>query len=336
MNQNSQDYEDGEIDLIQYIRIIFKHKNTFLVIFLLTLAFGLTKSMLSPKIYRSSMLIQPPAVGMSLTGANDIDSAENLKALIVNKAFNEEVYKRLKLYPIKDAVEFKVDIPKKTNILQVSIDLERKNKESGMVLLQNLNAVIAESYAKRIEAEYADIASQTEFKKRAIINTENKAKNFQEQIKEIIARKNKLNEEMKSVNANASQTLEKLKKLPTGDKSSESASMLLLSNYLQNNANYLNQLNKELSALTIRLHRLNMKLQITTSQISDSRLEIDNLNIKNNFISNLKTIAQPRVSEKPINSIGKQTVVTLIALGLFLGLIAVFLQEFWLNNMVKK
>lgn len=337
MNKNSQDYEDEGIDLSKYFRIILKHKNTFFVIFLLTLAFGLTKNMFSSKIYRCSMSIQPPAVGMSLTGGNDIDSAENLKGLIVNNVFNEQLYKKLNLDSGSTPFGFQVNIPAKTNILQVYIDLENKNKEFGKVLLRNLNDVISESYSKRIESEHADIDGQIRFKKNAIINAENKAKNFQEEIKEIIDRKDKLNEEVQSVNANVSQILEKLEKLSTNNEYAESVSIwLLFSNYLQNNANYLNQLNNELSALTIRSYQQNLEIQTTTAQISDLQLDIEKLNIKNNSISNLKTIEQPRISANPINSIGKQTVVTLIALGLFLGLIGVFLRELFINNSVKK
>ena len=129
MDQNSQNYAEVEIDPSQYIQVIVKRKKTFIAVFLLILAIGFINSLLSPKMYRTSMMIQPPAVGPSLTGANDLETAENLKGLIVNGAFNEELRKRLGLDFDKDHLGFQVVIPSKTNILQISVDLENNKKE---------------------------------------------------------------------------------------------------------------------------------------------------------------------------------------------------------------
>ena len=72
------------------------------------------------------------------------------------------------------------------------------------------------------------------------------------------------------------------------------------------------------------------------SQISDFQMVIDKLDIRNNFISNLRIIAQPKVSSNPVSSGKKKTSVLSIFIGLFLGVLVVFLQEFWVNNLVKK
>ena len=291
MEQNSQNYEEVEIDLSQYLKVAVKRKKTFIVVFLLTLAIGIAYILFSPKIYRISMMIQPPVSGEVLTGANDLESAENLKGLIINKAFNDELSRRLNLDPGKAHVEFKVIIPDKTNILKVSVDLESKKKEFGVVLLRNLGDLISDSYAKRIEAERADIASQVKFNERAIINAKEKATNLQEQIKEVTAREDKLREEIKFVNTNTAQILEKREGLLKGNAATESASTLLLANYLQNNSSYLNQVNNQFSELTIRRVNLDLELKNTTSQISDFQMAIDKLNIRNDFISNLRIIA---------------------------------------------
>ena len=335
MDRNNQNYEEVEIDLNQYIKVIVKRKKTLIAVFLLTFAIGLFNILVSPKIYRTSMMIQSPVNGEILTGANDLDSAENLKGLIVNNTFNDELGRRLNLDP-GTIPGFKVLIPDKTNILQVSVDLESKKKEFGVVLLRNLGDLISGSYAKRIESEYADIASQIKFNERAIVNAKEKAENLQEQIKEVIARRDKLREEIKFVNTNTAQILEKREGLLKGNAATESASTLLLANYLQNNSSYLNQVNNQFSELYIRRVNLNLELKITISEINDFQMMIDKLNIKNNFISNLRIISQPRVSPSPVNSGKKKTLAISIVMGLFLGVLAIFLQEFWVNNLAKK
>jgi len=339
MDQNSQNHEELEIDISQYVKTIFRRKRTFITVFLLIFVVGLVSILVAPRIYRSSMMIQPPAIGPALTGANDLVAAENLKGLIVNNAFNEEIIKRLKLDPDKDLIEFIVEIPEKTNILQVSVDLESTKKELGVVLLRNLEELIFKSYAKRIEAERIDINNQIGSNERAISITKEKSKNLQEQTKEVVTRKDKLTEEIKFLTSNTMQILSKREALTTSKAINEitgNVSTLLLSNLLQSNANYLNQLNNQFSELTMRGFTLNLELKKITSQMSDFQMEIDKLNIQLGFISNLKTLSGPITSPEPINAMRKKTVLMLIFSGLFSGLIAVFLREFWMNSLVKK
>ena len=339
MDQNSRNSEEVEIDLGRYVRLIFKHKITFFAVLLLTLAIGFTNYKLSPKIYRSSMMIQPPVIGSALTGANDLESAESLKGLIVNNAFKEQIGKRLKLDPANDFFAFQVIIPPITNILQVSVDLESKKKKFGVVLLKNLNILIFESYAKRIDAEFADINSHIKFNEREIVSAKEKVKNLQEQIKEIINRKDKLMEETKLVKKNTDDILAKREGLTDVneiDGVTRNASILLLSNFLQNNSSYLNQLNNQFSDLNIREININLELKNISSKISDFQMNIDKLKIRNGFVLNVKTISKPRVSLVPINSMGKKKIAILIAMGMFFGLLAVFLQGFWVNNLGKK
>jgi len=65
-------------------------------------------------------------------------------------------------------------------------------------------------------------------------------------------------------------------------------------------------------------------------------MEIDKLNIRRSFISNLKIIAQPRVFPDPVNSDKKKNFALLIFISSFLGMVAVFLHEFCAVKLVKK
>lgn len=336
MGQNSQNYEDVEIDLIQYIRVIVKRKKTLTVVFLLTLAIGFINILFAPKIYRASMMIQPPVVGPSLTGANDLESAENLKGLITNGAYNEELKKTLNMDIDKNHLDFKVEIPGKTNILQVSIDLEEKKKELGIDLLQGLSKSISNRFTKSIEAKIADVSNQIKLNERGIINAKEKTKNIEEQIKEISLREDRLLEELKTVNLTTSQIWERRDVYLKESESLGNSAALFLASYLQNNSNYLNQLNNQLSDLSMRRINLNLELKNTDSRINDFQIAIDQLNINKDFISNLKIIAQPRIFPSPISSKQKKTLVIPIVIGLFLGLFMVFLQEFWVKTLAKK
>ncbi len=336
MNQNNRNAEEVEIDPSQYIKMIVKRKKTFITVFLLIFVIGSIYVLFTPRIYKILMLIQPPVIGPSLTGANDFESAENLKGLIVNSVFNEELRGKFDLESSNDKLEFKVEIPSKTNILQVSINLEEKKKELGVNLLQSLSKSITNMFAKSIEARVAEVSNKIKINDRGIINAKEKAKNLQQQIKEITVREEKIMEELKTVNLYTTQIWDKRDLYFKDSTTSGNSPALFLASFLQNNTSYLNQLNTLASNLSIRRSNLDLDLINIDSQINTFQMEIDKLSSEKDFISNLRVVAHPRVSFNPIDSGKKITLVLSIAIGLFLGVFAVFLQEFWVNNLVKK
>ena len=334
--ESQQNCEEMEIDLSQYIKVLVKRKKTFFGVFLLILAIGLGYILFSPRIYRISMMIQPPVNGMALTGASDLESAENLKGLIINNVFNEDLKKRLNFDFDKNVIGFKVEIPNKTNILQVSVDLESKKKGFGVVLLRNLIDLISNSYVKLIEVSTNDIANQIKQNEFAIENAKERSINLSDQIKEITVRDDKLKEEIKSVNVNIAQMIAKREKMLKDNATTDSVSTLLLSNYLQSSLSYSNQVNNQLSDLVIRRANLNLEIKNIEVQIRDFQMAIGTLKENIVFVSNLKVLSQPRVSFSPISPSRKEVLAISIVMGLFLGVFTIFLQEFWVNNLMKK
>jgi uncharacterized protein involved in exopolysaccharide biosynthesis len=336
MEQTSQpNCEETEIDLSQYLKVLAKHKKTFIGIFLLILAIGLTYILFSPKIYRISMMIQPPVSGEVVTGGNDLESAGNLKALIVNNGFNDDLRNKFNL-GFENTIKFRVEIPERTNILQISVDRDSKTKEFGIVLLRNLIDLISNLYAKRIEVRANDTVNQIKQNERAIANANEKAKNLQGQINEITAREDKLREEIKTINANTAQILGKREGLVKNNEAIDNVSVLLLTNFIQNNLSYSNQLNNQFSDLSIRRGNLSLDIKNIDSQISDFQMAIDKLNSIKFFVSNLRILSQPRVSSNPISPNKKIALAVSLAMGLFFGVCAVFLQEYWENTLSKK
>ncbi|HTY44667.1 MAG TPA: Wzz/FepE/Etk N-terminal domain-containing protein [Patescibacteria group bacterium] len=324
--------DEIEIDLSRYLKVIAKRKKVFIWVFLLVFVPGFGRIVFSPKMYRISMLIQPPVSGESLTGASDLESAENLKGLIVNNAFSEAIISKLNLDPDKDRLEFNVTIPSKTNILQVGIDLESKKRELGLTILQNLIETISQTYAKRIEARTNEINDQIKRSERSIANTKEKAKNLQDQINEISARQDKLIEEIKTINANTGHILEKREELLKSRISSGSMSLLILANFIQNNLSYLNQLNNQFSDLSIRRDNLSLEIKNTDSQISDYEQTIDKLNAAKVFISNLRVVSHPRIPLHPIRERKIKLFAFSALMGLLSGVLGVFLYESWTNT----
>lgn len=328
MAKNIQSCEEMTIDIGEYFKVFLKQIKTFFTVFFLIIAILSLNVLLAPKIYRTTTMIQPPVIGESLTGANDIESAEKLKGLIISNFFNEQLSGKLKLDLDKDVSKFTVVIPDKTNVLQVSVDLDSKTKEFGVTLLKGLSDVISDSYVKRIEAEITEIDNRIKQNERAIANVQETVKNSHDQIKEIIERENKLREEIKVINTYTAQILNNRGELLKNNQTIENTSTLLLAIYLQNNSSYLNQVNNQFTELSIRKGDLDLEIKKNLSQISDFQMAADKLKERKLFISNLKIIAQPRILVSPVSPGKNKKFILAIFSSLISAIMAVFLKEF--------
>jgi len=329
MQNESRYHNDVEIDLHQYIEVLKKRKKAFFAVFLLVVISGFAYLQFSPKIYKVSMLIQPPVSGEALSGANDIESAETLRGLIVSQAFNEELIKRLDLKLSTNDLNFSVYVPPKTNVLDVSINLEANKKEFGIALLKGLSDVIIDSYAKRIDADNFEVANQIKQNERAIAAAKEKEKNLKDQIKEIFVREERLGEEIKAANASTAQMIGRREELLKDSSSADSVSTLLLTNFLQNNLNFLNQMNNQMSDLSIRRANLALEMKDLEFKISELQVNIDKLNRSKKFISNVRIASKPAPSASPVSPDKKKILGLSILMGFVLGVTAAFVQEFW-------
>jgi len=316
--------EETEIDLCQCVKIVAKHKKTFAGVFLFVLGVGLWCFLSSPEIYRISVSLQPSVIGEALTEDNYSKFTENLKGLIMSDSFNEALGKRLNQNPNKNPLKFNVIIPDKSNILQVSIDLERKKREFGVVILQNLVKLISDRNTKSIEAKISDIVSAKE-----------KANNLQEQIREITARRDELIEKKKSINISTEQILKKRDELLKANAAAEDATTLLLANQVQSHFSYLIWVNKQLLELSLHKVRLGLELRNINSLINNFQMEIASFKISKDYIPSLRVISQPKVSPIPISSKKMKTLGLFLVMGVFSGVLAVLLQEFWVSKLRK-
>lgn len=324
---NLLDCEETEIDLCQCIKLVAKHKKAFIGVFLFVLGIGLWCFLSSPEIYRISVLLYPSTINEVLSSGNDSKSAKDLEDLIINNSFNRALRKKLNLDPNKNNLEFNVAILDKSKILQVGIDLDSKEKESGVAILQNLSEIISESYAKRFEIESANIVSKVKLKERAIMSAKEKAKSLKEQIREAAAKEDKISKKKDFIITNTAQILGERERLLKISAAIENSGTLFLANQIKDNSSYLKWANKQLSELSLRKEQLGLELKNINSQINNLQMEIDKLDISKDSIPSLRILSQPKVSPTPVNSKKIKNLGLFITIGLLSGLLAVFLQE---------
>jgi hypothetical protein len=115
-------YED-EIELMDYLKVLWKWKYLILIGTLVCAMAAAVVSLNMTKIWGITTVLQPGMLKVTEDGKTVyIDSPENIKAIIETGGLNGQVLKGVKFPDMKEqpaSVEFKVTIPKNTNALEV-------------------------------------------------------------------------------------------------------------------------------------------------------------------------------------------------------------------------
>ncbi|MGA2775756.1 MAG: Wzz/FepE/Etk N-terminal domain-containing protein [Candidatus Omnitrophota bacterium] len=337
MEQNSQNYEEMDIDLNQYIKVLAKRKKTFVRVFLSILAIGLAYIVLAPKIYKITMIIQTPITEESLSEKESpsLNMSENLKFLVINKAFNTEIMKKLDLDPLKTDLYFYVSIPSNTNLMELSINERSKDRELGIKILTVLYDIVFKKYSGLIQLKNDEIDNEIKIIINNIVSLKENVDPLEERLKEITLRQEKLYDEIKSVSANTTDLVNKRDILLKNASKDNEMSSLLYSNTIQLNLGYINQLNNQLADFKSRAIDRRSEIKNLKTQIDNYQIEIDKLKLKKQLFSNLKILKEPEASRYPISPSKKRSLILSIFLGFISAVSAVFLQEYWKNNLKK-
>ena len=142
------DQFEDEIELMDYLKVLWKWKYLILVGTLVCAIGAAVVSLNMTKVYGISTVLQPGILKVSEDGkVTYIDSPSNIKALIEIGTFNGKILKKTILPNKEDVpkpVEFKVTIPKGTNALDILY--ETPDVDLGLQIMGNLNNVLLERY----------------------------------------------------------------------------------------------------------------------------------------------------------------------------------------------
>ena len=142
-----REHFDDEIQLIDYLRVIWKWK--WLIIlgtFVCMVVAGVVSFNMS-KIYEVSMTIEPGIIGVNSTGKFIyLDSRDNIEGKIKGGLYNRRIEKALNINPLETDITFKVRPQKETNFIQVTSEWKDPEVELGKKTLANLLAVISKEY----------------------------------------------------------------------------------------------------------------------------------------------------------------------------------------------
>lgn len=290
--------QEQEIELIDLIRILGKRKKHILLgTLLLTLA-AAGVSLLLPKVYEVSAIIEPGKI--SNPEKNSISQAivtpEEIKENILGEAYDNNVRKILNLNPSEYPRRFKVTVPKETTLVKIAI--ETSTPQQGSMVLDELLKQVTAAVNEKVEIEKQKMNNGIrleEIKNNVLIDqialTSNQIADITGKIKD----------------------LDVSRKKAMASSRTDAMSVLLYSNEIQNQQIYLNSLQEKLKQL--EAEALGADLRIDNLRLTLSQLKATNL------------VKPPTVSERPVKP--KKSLI--VALAFMSGLLGTTLLAFVLE-----
>ncbi len=296
---------EEEIDLRDYINVVFKRKKVILTVLFVSVAVTAIVSFLSPRVYKISMILEPPSQVTDVGEKVYLDSPVNMKAAVEGGTFNPRIIKALSLIT-KRPLKFKVSQPKKLEILKISIEREEEKVKDGIRILNQLLKHLSETYYDKLEFVRNNIEREISIVSSDIGTKNNNVKSREKMLKILGERESELISEIEGTKYR--------KKLQDRD--------ILL-------ASYINQIGKQLVDVKIEEEEIRISIKNLQSQIGKLQLKIESLNAKKDRINDVRLIQEPMVSSSPIRPKKRQNIAIAMVLGVMLGVFIAFLQEFW-------
>ncbi len=329
MQEQNQEFEQ-ELNLREYIEIIIKRKKLILAIFCVSVIATVAISLITPKNYEVSMLIEPPIAGISASGAPIfLDSPLNMKAIIDGGAFDSKVVKALELDPRKTAVKLKVSQPKDSSVLKVALNEPKIKVELRITILNRFFEEMSSYYKDIIESKKNDVDRMVSVVSNGIKGMNDSIKMNEASLKIVESQENELMSVLKDTKTNTEQLLIERKALLEKKAPVDDISSLLYTNTIQQNITYFNQINNQLAEIKTKKERVANDAKILRNKINNSALEIERLKAAQKTIRNMGLPKEPQVSLQPIGAGRMQAVVLAGVLSLILGAFLAFFIEYW-------
>jgi len=329
-SQRYDQFED-EIELMDYLKVLWKWKYLILVGTLVCAIGAAVVSLNMTKIYGITTVLQPGMLKVTDDGKTVyIDSSQNIKATIETGALNGDILKNIKTpnkEDVPDSVGVKVTIPKGTNALEVLY--ETPHVDIGLQIMKNLKNELLERYGKLVEyygekqdMEIAQRVSEIEDQKAILDATKKEIHILDKTIDE-------LETEIRLVKENTVSLIKQRDKFVSNETdTSNILSAILFTNTIQQNIALNKTSRDDLSRYLSRKETLSLKLETTQNKIKSILMKIKSLEFKRNSIQNIQIIKPPKSSESPIKPKTRLNVMLAGVVGLFLTVFLAFFVEY--------
>ena len=373
MNNEEQFRNEDEIDLSELVGVLFKRWKWIISITILCVLIGIFYSLTLKESYKTTSTIQIGQYLNSNQEYEFIQQPDAVGERI--KAFSNNIYVNFKekygekniKFSLKE--DFQVNTLPQGGIIEIELSSPKDSAPEefvGSVVKklvsshERLFKVRAQKYHQRIQEIEANIKENKQ-KIQSYNNTLNaRLENLDQRINSYKSRLNLLDKQkeyLKGQIEDSSQRINELiKSKSTANLSSnqEPIGLLLFSSEIQRIRSYISKLQTRLIAdIPNKKKSLQLKIENTYSETASTKAEmlskIQNvkssitslnaqLNTQKTSLNNIlrtNIISKPDISDNPVSHNYKLFFAISMVLGLFLGVFAAFLREFWVMNRDK-
>ncbi len=296
-------YEEDEINLIDYLRVLWKWKWLIVAGTMLCVIAAAVISLQMPRIYEVSMLIEPGIAGVKEIESDGffyIDSAENISGKITEGVYTRRVKDSLQLEPGEAGADFKAVVVKNTNLIKVTSEWHEEDRDLGVKFIRQMVIMLSDDYRKMVEQKRGDYDNRISLMQNEISEVATHRKDIDKQVKlelskiekirneikihqailgDIEQRKGELLEEVKGVKDNTGKIVQQQEALLRDERPGKDLSLLLYSTTIQQNVAYFNQLNNQVYDLGVRQKTIETAIDGLSKTMDDIKTGIERLNL---------------------------------------------------------
>jgi len=300
-NQAQYQKEYEEIDLMDYIKVILRRKGIILSFCLITLAAVGVFSLFQTKIYKGVVILEGGTMG-----GNAIESPNQIVGEI-----NSDIYKKLvqNNLNISDPGILKIKSTNPINTNLIRIEVEYSDRQAIKNVLEEMTVLTLQDQGKEIQTKQELLGKRIEF-------LENNTSIYQKDI-EIVKGQIKSLEQEKNNLEDREKTLEQLSPYQQINQSLTGSLFVLL------------DVREKISTKQQEIESLSLRMNDFTTKLNDSSGEVNLLKEQLNSIRPARIVTSSDVFEKPIKPRVLINIFIAAILGLFIGLILAFCQEWW-------
>lgn len=326
---------DDEIELMDYLRVIWKRKYLIIAGTLICAIAAGVISFAMPKVYRIDMMVRPGILSIQPSGKHTyIDSLENIKGSIEAEAFSRGVLSNIGEGNNNDAPKLlglKVDMPKNSNA--VRLFFETPNVDSGLKALDKARELLLQKYGERVAYFQKEYDTQISMLRVEMADCEGKRRATEQHIKNIQKRLDDLASQIDFVKKNRRLLIQQRDKLLSNNTNeSNILSSVLYTNTIQQNIGLENTYRNQIGSHITRKEFQELELKRLSGQLGRLQEEIKSLEFKKNNVQNIEILQAPTASPYPINPKIKLNVILATVVGLFVMMFLAFFLEYIQNH----
>ncbi len=329
-NRNQADY--NEVNLMDYVAVIFKKKRLIVAIFLTAVVITGIVSFLMKKVYRIDTAVEIGKLSEEQSIEEPIQLVEEIKNDFYGVKIREALNISEKKYP-----KMTVENPKDTKL--VTIAIESDSTEMAKKILERMNDLILADHQNRIKAKQGLLEND-------IKTAESKIKLTESDIEKTKSKITPMDNDIKRIEnkiifaENEKRSLEEKvdalqKILPYQQDPGTQFALFDAKEKLANKEN-------EIESLYMSINSFKRDKEDLDVQVNSLKTNIENLNAQINYLKNslenilpTKIVKSPFISEKQVKPRPVLNMAIAGVLGIFIGLLLAFGKEWWQKNKGK-